>query len=113
MEFVPLTSDQQRAFADDGFLVVPNALDRETIDRVLNEADTLAGPFLSKPVIADKPEYNHLVQTFICTRRPSFINVPKIPKRLRSAAAGIATSAWRAISVTKVSHSQASRSVIA
>jgi hypothetical protein len=56
MEFVPLTSDQQRAFADDGFLVVPNALDRETIDRVLNEADTLAGPFLSKPVIADKPE---------------------------------------------------------
>jgi ectoine hydroxylase-related dioxygenase (phytanoyl-CoA dioxygenase family) len=60
MEFVPLTSDQQRAFADDGFLVVPNALDRETIDRVLIEADTLAGPFLSKPVIADKPEYNHL-----------------------------------------------------
>lgn len=60
MDFVPLTSDQQRAFAADGFLVVPNALDSETIDRVLQEADKLADPFLSKPVLADKPEYNHL-----------------------------------------------------
>lgn len=60
MDFVPLTSDQQRAFAADGFLVVPNALDRETVDRVLSEADELAEPFLRKPVIADKPEYNHL-----------------------------------------------------
>jgi ectoine hydroxylase-related dioxygenase (phytanoyl-CoA dioxygenase family) len=60
MDFVPLTSDQQRAFADDGFLVVPNALDREMVDRILNEADTLADPFLRKPLIADKPEYNHL-----------------------------------------------------
>ena len=60
MDFVPLTSDQQRAFASDGFLVVPNALDRETVDRILNEADTLADPFLRKPVVADKPEYNHL-----------------------------------------------------
>ena len=60
MDFVPLTSDQQRAFAADGFLVVPNALDRETVDRVSSEADALAEPFLGKPVIADKPEYNHL-----------------------------------------------------
>ncbi len=44
----------------DGFLVVPNALDRDTVDRLLHEADTLADPFLRKPVIADKPEYNHL-----------------------------------------------------
>jgi ectoine hydroxylase-related dioxygenase (phytanoyl-CoA dioxygenase family) len=60
MDFVPLTSDQQRAFAADGFLVVPNALDRETVDRLLNEADALAEPFLRKPFVADKPEYNHL-----------------------------------------------------
>lgn len=60
MDFVPLTSDQQRAFAADGFLVVPDALDRETVDRILGEADALAEPFLRKPVIADKPEYNHL-----------------------------------------------------
>ncbi|HSK63306.1 MAG TPA: phytanoyl-CoA dioxygenase family protein [Pyrinomonadaceae bacterium] len=60
MDFVPLTSDQQRAFAADGFLVVPNALDRETVDRLLSEADALADPFLRKPAVADKPEYNHL-----------------------------------------------------
>ena len=60
MDFVPLTSDQQRAFADDGFLVVRNALDRETIEQLIGEADTLAEAFLRKPLIAGKPEYNHL-----------------------------------------------------
>jgi ectoine hydroxylase-related dioxygenase (phytanoyl-CoA dioxygenase family) len=60
MDFVPLTTDQRRAFADDGFLVVPNALDRETLERLLAEADHLAEAFLRKPVIEGKPEYNHL-----------------------------------------------------
>jgi ectoine hydroxylase-related dioxygenase (phytanoyl-CoA dioxygenase family) len=60
MDFVSLTSDQQRAFAADGFLVVPNALDHETVDCLLSEADALAESFLRKPVLADKPEYNHL-----------------------------------------------------
>ena len=60
MDFVPLTSDQRRAFAEDGFLVVPNALDRETIERLLSVADRLAEPFLRKPLVEGKPEYNHL-----------------------------------------------------
>lgn len=60
MDFVPLTTDQRRAFAEDGFLVVPNALDRETVERIVSEADRLAAAFLDKPVIAGKPEYNHL-----------------------------------------------------
>jgi ectoine hydroxylase-related dioxygenase (phytanoyl-CoA dioxygenase family) len=60
MDFVPLTSDQRRAFAEDGFLVVPNALDREMIERLLSVSDRLAGPFLRKPVVEGKPEYNHL-----------------------------------------------------
>jgi ectoine hydroxylase-related dioxygenase (phytanoyl-CoA dioxygenase family) len=60
MDFVPLTSEQRRAFAEDGFLVVPNALDRETVERLLSEADRFADAFLRKPVIAGKPEYNHL-----------------------------------------------------
>jgi len=60
MDFVPLTSDQRRAFAEDGFLVVPNALDRATVERLLLEADRLADAFLRKPVVAGKPEYNHL-----------------------------------------------------
>ena len=60
MDFVPLTGDQRRAFAEDGFLVVPNALDRETVDRLLSVADRLADSFLNKPVVDGKPEYNHL-----------------------------------------------------
>jgi ectoine hydroxylase-related dioxygenase (phytanoyl-CoA dioxygenase family) len=60
MDFVPLTSDQRRAFAEDGFLVVPNALDRETVERLLSVANRLAEPFLRKPIVEGKPEYNHL-----------------------------------------------------
>ena len=60
MDFVPLTSEQRDAFATDGFLVVRNALDHETVQRLLREADDVAGPFMRKPVIAGKPEYNHL-----------------------------------------------------
>lgn len=60
MEFVPLTSEQRRAFAEDGFLVVREALDRETVERLLSEADRLTAAFLNKPVIEGKPEYNHL-----------------------------------------------------
>jgi len=60
MEFVALTSDQRAAFARDGFLVVPNALDAEAVVRLTHEADRLAAPFLNKPELADKPEYNHL-----------------------------------------------------
>jgi len=60
MDFVQLTEDQRRSFTDDGYLVVPNALDRETVDKLTSEADRLAAPFLNKPEIPDKPEYNHL-----------------------------------------------------
>jgi ectoine hydroxylase-related dioxygenase (phytanoyl-CoA dioxygenase family) len=60
MEFVRLTEDQRQAFADDGYLVVPNALDRETVNNLLTEADQLCAPFINKPELAGKPEYNHL-----------------------------------------------------
>ena len=60
MDFVPLTAEQRRAFAEDGFLVVRNALDRELVERLLGEADATAEAFMGKPVIAGKPEYNHL-----------------------------------------------------
>lgn len=60
MDFVELTNEQRKSFADDGYLVVPNALDRQTVDKLLEEADRLAAPFLNKPELADKPEYNHL-----------------------------------------------------
>ena len=60
MDFVQLIPDQQRSFAEDGFLVVRNALDAETVARLISEGDRLAESFLRKPQVADKPEYNHL-----------------------------------------------------
>lgn len=60
MDFVRLTESQRRSFADDGYLVVPKALDRHTVDRLRTEADQLCAPFLNKPELAGKPEYNHL-----------------------------------------------------
>ena len=60
MDFVKLTEEQRQAFAEDGYLVVREALDQETVQRLLAEADRLAAPFLYKPAIAGKPEYNHL-----------------------------------------------------
>lgn len=60
MDFVALTSAQRGSFARDGYLVVPNALDTETVARIADEADKLAAHFLNKPELAGKPEYNHL-----------------------------------------------------
>ena len=60
MDFVQLTSQQRQSFADDGFLVVRNALDADTVARLVEESDRLAGSFLHKPEISGKPEYNHL-----------------------------------------------------
>jgi hypothetical protein len=60
LDFTRLDPDQRRAFDEDGFLVVPNALDGETVRNLIDAADRLAGPFLSKPEILGRPEYNHL-----------------------------------------------------
>ena len=60
MDFVQLTDAQRKSFATDGYLVVPNALDHQTVEKLIEEADALAAPFLDKPELADKPEYNHL-----------------------------------------------------
>jgi ectoine hydroxylase-related dioxygenase (phytanoyl-CoA dioxygenase family) len=60
MEFVPLTPTQRQSFADDGYLVVPNALDHNTVNDLVGESDQLCAPFLNKPELAGKPEYNHL-----------------------------------------------------
>ena len=60
MDFVRLTDAQRTAFADDGFLIVRNALDPQTVADLTAESDHLAQAFLRKPDIAGKPEYNHL-----------------------------------------------------
>ena len=60
MDFVHLKPEQRQSFAEDGFLVVPNALSAVTVDRLLEASDRLAGPFLTKPEMVGRPEYNHL-----------------------------------------------------
>src|SRR5262245_63158570 len=60
MEFVQLTSEQHQAFDRDGFLVVPNALDAETVCRLVDAGDRLAESFLKKPKLLGRPEYNHI-----------------------------------------------------
>lgn len=60
MDFVPLTESQRQSFAADGYLVVPNALDPDTVNNLEAEADQLCAPFINKPELAGKPEYNHL-----------------------------------------------------
>ena len=60
MDFVPLTAEQRQSFDDDGFLIVRDALDASTVERLIEEGDRLAAAFLRKPEVPEKPEYNHL-----------------------------------------------------
>ena len=60
MDFVQLTAEQRGSFAEDGFLVVPNALDAETVGRLVEAGDRLSESFLKKPELVGRPEYNHL-----------------------------------------------------
>ena len=60
MEFVRLTPEQRRSFADDGFLVVRNALSKERTEALVEASDRLAQPLLQKPVLTGRPEFNHL-----------------------------------------------------
>jgi ectoine hydroxylase-related dioxygenase (phytanoyl-CoA dioxygenase family) len=60
LEFVRLTPEQRRSFADDGFLVVPNALSKEKMDALVEASDRLAQPLLRKPELKGRPEFNHL-----------------------------------------------------
>jgi len=67
MDFVRLTEEQRRSFDEDGFLVVRNALDRDSVDALTEAADRVADIFLRKHVIPGKPEHNH------CDWRPGVL----------------------------------------
>lgn len=60
MDFVQLKPEQRRSFAKDGFLVIPNALSGETVERLVEAGDRLAKSLLDKPKMIGRPEYNHL-----------------------------------------------------
>jgi ectoine hydroxylase-related dioxygenase (phytanoyl-CoA dioxygenase family) len=60
LDFIHLKTEQRQSFDEDGFLVVRDALDAETVERLINEGDRRAETFLNKPEVLDKAEYNHL-----------------------------------------------------
>ena len=60
MDFVRLTPEQRRSFAEDGFLVVPNALSQERVEALVEAGDRLAQPLLQRPPLIGRPEFNHL-----------------------------------------------------
>jgi len=60
VEFIRLTEAQRQSFDEDGFLVVRNAVDKETVERLVEAGDGRARAFLDKPELLEKEEYNHL-----------------------------------------------------
>jgi len=60
MDFVYLTPEQRRSFAQDGFLIVPKALSADEVERLVESSDRLAKSLLNKPPLTGRPEYNHL-----------------------------------------------------
>ena len=60
MDFIRLTPEQRKSFEADGFLVVPNALQPQTVQALVEAGDRLAESFLKKPPVLNRPEYNHL-----------------------------------------------------
>ncbi len=60
MDFVRLESEQLQSFNEDGFLVVKQVLNRTQVERLIEAGDRLAAAFLKKPVVLDRPEFNHI-----------------------------------------------------
>ena len=60
MDFVRLTTEQRQLFDEDGFLVVRDVLDKETVAQLIEAGDRRARAFLNKPELLEKEEYNHL-----------------------------------------------------
>lgn len=60
MDFIRLKQEQRRSIDEDGFMVVRNALDRETVERLIDAGDRRAESFLQKPEVLNRPEHNHL-----------------------------------------------------
>jgi hypothetical protein len=60
MDFHRLSPEDRARFDEDGFLIIRNALDKETVARLVEAGDRLAEAFLGKPEVLTRPEYNHL-----------------------------------------------------
>jgi hypothetical protein len=60
VDFSQLTIEQRRHFDEDGFLVLPQALSPETVQRLIAAGDRMSESFFKKPMLFDRPEYNHM-----------------------------------------------------
>jgi ectoine hydroxylase-related dioxygenase (phytanoyl-CoA dioxygenase family) len=60
LDFVQLKQDQRESFEKDGFLILRNALDADTLERLIDAGDRRARSFLDKPKVHDRSEYNQL-----------------------------------------------------
>jgi ectoine hydroxylase-related dioxygenase (phytanoyl-CoA dioxygenase family) len=60
LDFVRIKPEQQQSFDEDGFLVLRNALDKNTVERLVEAGDRRARSFLDKPEVHDRSEYNQL-----------------------------------------------------
>jgi len=72
LDFVHLKPEQRRAFAEDGFLVVPSALSAEKVERLVEASDRLAKALLNRPVMMGRPEYNSV------DLRPGLLSEPAL-----------------------------------
>jgi ectoine hydroxylase-related dioxygenase (phytanoyl-CoA dioxygenase family) len=83
VDFVPLTAEQKRSFAEDGFLVVRDAVDKPTVARLIEAGDGRARSFLNKPEVLHKEEYNHLDLRPGLLKEKAFLNLvthsPAVP----------------------------------
>jgi ectoine hydroxylase len=60
MRFVPLDAQARETFERDGMMVVRGALDPDHVERLVAAGDRIAADFLAKPIVRDRPEYNHI-----------------------------------------------------
>jgi hypothetical protein len=79
MDFVRLEPEQLRAFNDDGFLVVRKALTRAQIDSLIAGGDRLAEAFLKKPIVLDRPEFNHIDLRPGLLEEPALLDLVGLP----------------------------------
>ena len=60
MEFTLLTTAQKESFERDGYLVIRNALDKVTNQKVIDACDEMAAAFLNRYEVLNRPWYNDL-----------------------------------------------------
>ena len=80
MDFVPLTTEQRQSFDEDGFLVVRDVLDKQTVEQLIEAGDRRARAFLNKPELLEKEEYNHLdLRPGLLKEKPFFSLLTQAP----------------------------------